>query len=278
MQRALLALLALLAAPACTEFESGSDVLDETEQTESLSAAPGQNWACLGGTDRPSQPPSGPTFAGDARRVVLSGRILDLSTGRAYPSIRVRACGISDVDCATPVIENVAVDAEGWVDLPLFEGFNGFLEVESEEILPSVFFLEPLDAEGRNEYPWGVVSLASVGPLVTLVGTPQQPGRGFLAARAFDCTETTAPGVSFTLEGEGAPFYFIGGLPTGAATTTDGVGLGGFSNVPAGLAVIDALTPEGTSIMGAQNLVIRPGWVTTLFFQPPEALRTAARP
>ena len=99
-----------------------------------------------------------------------------------------------------------------------------------------------------------------------------------MAARAFDCTQTTAPGVKFSLEsGEGAPFYFIGGLPTGTAAATDGVGLGGFSNVPAGLAVIDARTPDGLSIMGPQNVVIRPGWVTTLFMQPPKELRLSPR-
>jgi hypothetical protein len=258
---------------ACTAFEPGSDVLD-VERGQSLPSAPGESWGCLAAERSPAQPPSGPVFAGDGRRIVLSGRILDLSTGASYPGITVRACGISDIDCATPVIENVVGDAEGWVDIPLFEGFDGFLEVTSDDVLPSIFFLgDPIDDQPRNAYPWGIVARASVQPLINLVGVPQEAGRGFLAMRAFDCELDTAPGVSFTLEGEGSPFYFIGGLPTGAASATDGVGLGGFSNVPAGLAVVDALTPDGTSIMGAESVVVRPGWVSTLFVQPPEELR-----
>jgi hypothetical protein len=261
--------------PACTTFEPGSDVL-ASERNATL-AVPGEDWSCLT-AQAPAEPPPPPRFAGDARRVVVSGRILDLSTGAAYPSTRVRACGIADIDCTAPVIEDLRVNEEGWVDIPVFDGFDGFLEITSDELLSSLFFFsEPLQEPSQTAYPWGVVSRASVPPLITLVGVPQQEDRGFLAVRAFDCNLTTAPGVSFTLLGEGAPFYFIGGLPTGAATATDGVGLGGFSNVPAGLAVLEGWTPDGTAIMSPQTVVIRPGWVSTLFLQPPESLRDAPR-
>jgi hypothetical protein len=275
--RGLPVLLAAALVPACTDFAPGEDVLTEDVLEQLPAAPPGEDWSCLEGADV-RETPSLPAFAGDETRLVYSGRILDLSTGKVYADIRVRACGISDVDCATPVADNLAVNAEGWFDVPLFEGFNGFLEFRSPSILPMVFFFtEPLVQQTRNVYPFGAVSLESVPPLQRLAGLKQVPGSGLLVMRARDCVGTTAPGVSFTLQGEGSPFYFIGGLPTATATATDAAGFGGFGDVPAGLAVVSATTHDGTSIMASQNVLIRADWVSALYARPPQRLRGDAR-
>lgn len=261
------------AAPACTEFESGSDVLDE-EQRSLAEARPGEDWACIDGVDL-TDPPATPAIASSENRLVYSARIVDLSTGVVYPDLVLRACGVSDPECVTPVVDGLRVNAQGWVDVPLFDGFIGYFEMRSPELLSSLFFFsEPLSAGARNVYPFGVVSIASVPALVQVARIDQSEGTGFIAARAFDCTNTPARDIVFEIEEQqGSSFYFIDGLPTGNAAATDGSGLGGFGNVPPGLAIVKATRRDGTPIQPPQSVVIRPGWLTTLFAAPPRRLR-----
>jgi hypothetical protein len=259
----------LAAAPACTGFEPGSDVLGETVGSN---LPPGEDWTCLDGTELREEPAM-IAFASDATRVVYSARMLDLSTGAVYEDMTVRGCGISDPECDNPVTDDVPVDAAGWFDLPLFQGFDGFLEFRSEAALPSLYFLsEPIERPTRVEYPFGAVSIESVPALVRFGGFQQDPGAGLVALRARDCTNTTAPGVSFEIEGEGSAFYFIGGIPTDTATATDTAGLGGFGAVPPGYALISATNANDESIMPPRSVQIRGGWLTTLYARPPKRL------
>lgn len=274
-----LAALALAASSlgGCTGFEPGSDVLGQRPNEALLPAPPGEDWRCLEGADL-REGPARSTIASAATRVVYSGQILDLSTGAIYPDIQVRACGIADIDCTAPVADGLSVDGSGWVDIPLFEGFTGFFEFRSAAILDTLFFVnERVEQPTRNDFPFIVVSRASVPPLLQFVGITPQANTGFLALRARDCNDDTAPGVTFTLEaGEGAPFYFVGDLPTGDATATDSAGIGGYVNMPAGRALISATTSDGTPIMAPQTIVIRDGWLSGMIARPPQALRTAA--
>lgn len=278
MQHTTAALLALALSAACTGFEPGSDVLGDREGLARPEAPPGEDWSCLEGADL-REAPALPTLSSAATRVIFSAQILDLSTGAIYPDITVRACGISDIDCTAPVAGGLTVDGNGWVDIPLFQGFTGFFEFESPALLSTVFFVtEQVAEQTRQSFPFVVVSTASVRPLLTLVGLTQQASTGFLALRARDCTDTPAPGITFSLEGEsegtGTPFYFIGGLPTATAPATDAAGLGGFANVPVGRVVVNATNRDGDPIMPPQSILIREGWLSELVAWPPQDLRT----
>lgn len=253
-------------ALACTEFEPGSDTL-ESSAIRDLSA---RNWSCLEQQRAPEG--AGLVAAEVAPRVVYTLQFIDLSTGMTYPDVRVRACGIADITCVTPVVDYVQVDARGYVDLPLFEGFSGFLEISSPQILPSLLFLtEPLRPRLGPEFPYGLISIDSLPPLLGLLRVTPAADTGIFASRVFDCAGALAADVSFT--GPGVPYFFVGGLPSAEANGTDAQGLGGFVNVPAGPATIDALAPDGRSITGPQSVVIRPGWLSSFFASPPGVVR-----
>jgi hypothetical protein len=180
------------------------------------------------------------------------------------------------VTCATPVAGPLAVDDQGWVDIPLFENFTGYLEIQSPDTVPYVFFLtEPLGPQVPPEYPLGLVSLQAIQPLVQLIGVAPQPNTGLLAFRVFDCKGDTASGVTLSPIEGGVPWYFVDGLPSGTQEQTGVDGLGGFVNIPPGLAVIDALAPNGTSIAGPHSLVVRPNWLSATHLRPRGA--TASR-
>lgn len=255
-------LLSLPMALACTDYEPASDSLPEDTINEL-----GPEWSCL---NRTVEPPTVPTFSGTVPRVVFSIQVVDLSTGQIYPDAQVRACGLADVNCDAPVTDLLSVDAEGWVDVPLFQNFTGFLEITSPETVPYLFYLtEPLAPTSTIEYPLAVVSLASLGPLVQLVGVDPQPGTGVIAVRVFNCTGDTTSGASLTTQSRGVPWYFVDGLPTGMGSATGAEGIAGYVNVPPGLAVVEVRAPDGTMVAGPQSLVVRANWLSAVYVKPP---------
>ena len=250
----------------CSGFAPGSDVLPAQEMN-GLNPASDERWGCLNSNSRTAE---APVFSGAAPRVVLSLQIVDLSTGQIYPDAQVRACGLADITCENPVTERLQVDVRGWVDVPLFQGFTGFFEITSPQIVPYLFYLtEPVPAQSVTEYPMAAISLASLLPLIQLVGETYEEGTGLLAARAFDCSGNTASGVSLSTRNEGVPWYLVDGLPTARASMTAADGLGGYLNVSPGLALIDVKAPNGSSIAGPQSMVVRPGWMSVVYIRPP---------
>jgi hypothetical protein len=258
-------------ALGCTDYEPASDVLPEGTISEL-----GPEWSCLNRTAAPS---SVPTFSGTVPRVVFSIQVVDLSTGNIYPDAQVRACGLADINCDDPVTDVLSVDAEGWVDVPLFQNFTGYLEIQSPDLVPYLFYLtEPLAPTSTIEYPLAVVSLAALGPLAQLVGVDSlQASKGVIATRVFNCTGDTATGASLTTEGDGVPWYFLDGLPTGMGSETGAQGLAGYVNVSPGLAVVEARAPDGTTIAGPQSLVVRAGWLSAVYVKPPGRQRAVAQ-
>jgi hypothetical protein len=265
LQRLSRLLAALTLAEGCTEFESPTDVLTGAEVNSLIPAQDSLEWGCL---EPGARSTAVPVFAPTVAQVIYSIQVVELSTGQIYPDAQVRACGLADVTCESPVADWVEVDAEGWVHLPLFRDFVGYLEVVATGAVPDVFYLNQPLRESITEYPLTLVPLASIVPLVSLVGVQLQANTGIVAIRAFDCLGNTASGVSLSSSTAGTPYYFIDGLPTGAVSATDGDGLGGLVNVPPGLAVVELEAPTGISIGGPQSLVIRPNSISAIYLRP----------
>jgi len=243
----------------CTPFEPGDDQLVEASSLA-------QAWSCLARNDELR---ATPVFSGAAPRVVYSIQVIDLSSGDIYPDARVRACGLTDVNCEAPVSDTLPVDSQGWVDIPLFRDFVGYLEITSPQIVPSMFYLtQPVLPQAPTEFPLTMVSLASIGPLTQLVGVDLEPGTGIFATRSFDCEGNTASGVTLVSEADGVPWYFVDGLPSSMASATTADGIAGLVNVPPGLVLFETLAPDGSSVAGRQSLVVRPNWLSTAFMRP----------
>jgi hypothetical protein len=260
-------LFAAFVALSCTEYEPASDTL--TSRIDSL--VPGGsngNWDCV---DPVMRAAPRPVFSETVDRLVYSIQLVDLSTGQLYPDVRVRACGIADINCENPVTDMLSVDAQGWVDLPLFRNFTGFLEITSSAAVSTLFYLTDPVEESIVEYPLALVSIASLGPLVELLGVQPEPNTGIVALRVFDCDGSTASGVSLSTDDAGMPWYFVDGLPSSTSRGTGADGLTGLVNVEPGLAEIDLRAPNGLSVDGLQSFVVRPNWLSYGYVRPPAA-------
>lgn len=258
-----------IAALACTEFEPGTDELTENGGVADTSAgalmpAVGRDWTCLG------ELRAEPMVARDninPARLVQSVQVLTLREGLVPPESVVRACAQRDLACDNPLTPSLPVDAQGWVDMPLFDGFDGYLEVTSPSTVPMMlFYQEPLRGTSRIDgEPLAQLEVPVLAQLSAALGSPQQAELGLLILRAFDCNGDGAPGVRFTVDRPGVPYYFVAGLPSSMVTETDGSGLGGFLNVPIGITVVDgALTSGEADFTLPRTLFTRPGWMTAL--------------
>jgi hypothetical protein len=221
---------------------------------------------------------SAPVFAGQARSVIYSLQMVDLSSGAIYRGVNVRACPLTDIDCSNPLTDTLTVNEQGRVDIPLFENFTGYLEIQGEEIVSQLFYMaEPLRPQTAPEFPLAMVARANLPPLAQLVGRDLQPTMGLIALRVFDCNADTAFGVSLSMQEDGAvPWYFVGGLPSGEQTETGPEGLAGFLNVTPGVAVFEAVNPEGAQLGGLQSMLVRAGWMSSMYVRPP-GVQTSAR-
>ena len=272
----------LAGALACTSFEDGSDTLPEpfegmeAAETSSLNplrgeAPPGEDWSCLG-----TAAPANTAAAQPEIEAVYSVQLVDLGTRQPYLGARVRACGLTDVECTRPVVGPLEGDQNGRFDVPLFAGFTGYLEVTGPDIMSGLLVLpEPLSAGTSPDYPYLTLSVAVLESLGVVLGVPVDPTLGLVSVRALDCNSVAAPGVSLFKAGLGIAWYFVGGLPSVTVGATGSDGLGGYVNTPVGVAQVDARTPDGDSIMGSLSLLVRPGWSTTTFMRPPRALRSS---
>lgn len=257
---------------ACTSFEPGTDELSEPRVTTESLAETG-SWGCLSDEAQTASVASVPA---DAARVIFSLQIVELNTGALFPDVRVRACDVSDVTCSRPLTDWIAADAQGWVDLALFESFTGFIEIDSPAVPPYLFHIkDPLPAESVIEYPLGVVARGSIEPLAQLSGLEYDPSAGVLAVRSFDCDGNPASGVSLATDSSGVIWYYADGLPTFRTNASGEDGIGGIFNAPAGLIFVDPIAPTGASISGPQSMVVRAGWVSTSYVRPPAGSRAA---
>lgn len=252
---------------SCTPFEPGSDEL--TAETPSLSAATstgGADWSCLN-LPRPEAAVVSPR----APQLLQSLQVLSSATNLVPPNVSVRACAQRDPECLAPLTPATPIDAEGWVDLTLYEGFDGYLEITADTLVPTMlFYADPLDADRSvDTVPVGVVENAVLPSLAQAIGTSQSPELGLVYLRAFDCQGVAAPGVTFSIDRAGSAFYFVGGLPSATASETSAFGLGGFVNVGPGVVVVDAELPAlGRSLASAKSLLVRKGWMTGIRFIP----------
>jgi hypothetical protein len=255
-------------AVACTPFEPGSDELD-AEGSELTSAEPGRDWSCLGRIEE-AQRNLLPVAPG-SERFVHSIQFLSFVTGAVVQGLSVRVCPQRDVECATPLTDFEPVRPDGWIDVVLYSGFSGFLEIRGDAIIPMAFFYPEPITRDREVYASaiGVVERAVLPTLSAAAGAEQESTLGLVVLRTYDCQGESALGVSYDIDKAGTPFYFVAGLPSLTTVETSDSGIGGFFNVAPGVIVASAeLGGTGREILKPASMLVRAGWLSYVRFIP----------
>lgn len=171
----------------------------------------------------------------------------------------------------SPVTPPITPDAAGWVDVPLYEGFDGYLEITSPGAVPSMLFYgEPLtNARNVDPDPAFLVEMETALAFDRLfLGREAFPNTGVINVRALDCQNAPAPAVQFTLEPAAVGWYYAGEIPVATAQATTESGVGGFSDVAPGTVVVTAeLAEDGRPLAPPQSVFVRGGWFTNIRFR-----------
>lgn len=266
-KRAPLAAGAVVLAAACTPFEPGSDELSqETPSLTTASTEDGPDWSCLD-----TAPPEMPLVGPRAPQLLQSLQVLSSATNLVPPNVSVRACAQRDTECLAPLTPPTPIDAEGWVDLMLYEGFDGYLEITSPGAVPSMLFYGQPLTNGRNVDPEPAFLVEMDTALAfdrLFLGREAFPNTGVINIRALDCQNAPAPAVQFTLAPAAVGWYYVGEIPVASAQATTESGVGGFSDVAPGTVVVTAeLAEDGRPLAPPQSVFVRGGWFTNIRFR-----------
>jgi hypothetical protein len=260
--------LMLGAVLGCTEFAAGTDELPPSQT--GIGAVTGDVWGCLAANSS-----SPPVLSDRNRPLVYRGAWIDIGTRAAPPNLRARACGITDPLCSEPLTPFVAADASGVVQLPLFHGFAGYLELLSDVTVPTVaFFPSTLTANTSTVFQEPVPrTLVQPGALVGLAdvnGIEIEPTAGYVVMFSLDCSGRLTENVEFSLNNQDVAvrYYFANNFPSITLETTTPDGIGGFVNVPGGVATVSATLASTGELVRTATLFVRSGWGSSIVLGP----------
>ncbi len=253
------------AASANASASSADDSVSSTSTTTTLSSSStgfgGGPWGCVGLV--------GPPGSADLTYQIK------LSDGGNDPAAGLMAerCAASDPDCSMS-LGSEAVLQNGAIEASVPASFYGYLDVTGGGYKPMLVYLGPPSNLPLPVEPVPLFSAFWFNVVLQAVGLDtEDPARGHLLVLGADCTLSPAAGLSFsasTADAQTERFYQVDADTIDAqGTETYDVGLGGFVNLPPGLAVVRLYFASDTSTpIGQAEVTIRAQSITMLRLGP----------
>lgn len=258
--RAAFLLAALL--PGCTKFASELDrPLGDEDMANELQPDIDLDWSCVPEAQQPA------IAANPAQPITYSLQIANLVTQQPLPNAQVRACFRADVGCSSPVGPALTTDASGVVQLTLFEGFNGFLEIVAEGMVSTLAFFpsawSPTLIPYMEQLPILLLPVAALPTLAAASSVQIDTASGLVSMYAYDCAGPLAAGVRLAIDAASAvPYAFVNELPVVGQDVTSESGIVGFVNVQPGIVVVTASPAGEQQTLSVDTMLVRTGWLT----------------
>lgn len=226
-----------------------------------------------------------------SRKIDVGIKYTDFTNGQPAVGLAVRLCAQTDPLCSSPrtTLEGagpadagvadagaglVATRADGTVTSKVEYGFEGFFEVKSPIFAPTYRYTSPpLKASFVFEQillrPAEINFLADQA--LGKTNAYESVGHGLVFLFARDCEQKPLAGVSFTTSAQDPimeRFFIINTSPSKTDTQTDGLGRGGFVNVPPGLHTFTMEQVATKRRLGAVRILVRAGAATTVAILP----------
>ncbi len=251
----------------CSAKGAAADTVCRANQCVAGEPAMSTGWECLG-TLKPIRT--------DAKqRVGLNLRLTDLkSSSRA--GLSVNYCYTLDPACTPINAEDQYSDDDGQVSLEVPWGLHGIVIIKGDaSIVPTLVYIDPAPTEPTSNITVPILDVDTVALMSALTGKVVDPEAGMVMMSTPDCSlqyNPLTPGVSYELEAPGnntVQFYLVNQQPDTSATQTGANSVGGFVNVPPGLALISARVPDLDDLaVGHGNFLVRKGWLTYATISP----------
>ncbi len=214
-------------------------------------------WGCLGNVEEPMAMPG--TFHNQTMLIV------DALTGVSPPGLTLRICSSVDINCDSPLEENLTPDAGGYVHFTVMSGFLGYLETDAPDIMPSILPIGPVvDDSPETGETIQLVRTIVVEAIAGTAGIEIDPTKGHVLSLLGGCDGLGHAGVSFTHQpsDQGTPFYLIGNSPDTMVPVSDESGQSGILNVEPSFVTISTTREETGQFIGEKRVLIRPGHLT----------------
>lgn len=200
--------------------------------------------------------------------------VRDFVTDMPLTDMVVRACLETDVSCDDPVAMFEDTAGTGDLALELPYGFAGYLEVQSPDVLTSLwYFTKPLYVDTSAKV-LKAVAPATLELLAAITSNTVDASKGIVIMEAFDCDRTAVSGVHFEeSKADAVPFYIIDGLPNTESTITvhneqDNQAAGGFLNATPGFTRFFARIGIDGPQLGSFNANVKANTVTYIDIHP----------
>lgn len=226
-------------------------------------------WGCLGSVVFP--PPAKP-------KVKVTIPFVELVQKTPISDIKVRVCARLDVSCNNPVAPPTSPGPDGKVSFDVDANFDGFAEVLPQtndagtpNYVPSLVFFNP---PPTDDHVYPTILLLTPTTLTTVAaaaGTSIDPKLGNIFYAALNCKGEPGEGVSVSpdrTESTTQGFYLIKGLPSTAASATDGSGYGGIANTPLSFVKVSATHFASKKLIGSTTVLSRAGTITYVYLVP----------
>jgi hypothetical protein len=149
----------------------------------------------------------------------------------------IKACKRLDTPCADPV--GMAQAEQGvQIDLDVPTGFEGFLEVTNPDTVSSMVFLGQKAQQDTRFWDLTIPRPGDVALIGIATSTDIDPSLTTLVMIARDCDRNPLAGVVASNSTGGTGFYFSAMAPDKTLKATTDEGAAGFTNVPAGTAIL----------------------------------------
>ena len=193
---------------------------------------------------------------------------------QAPKGLKASACRVNDIGCADPIASFEDSSGMGMIELDLPLGFDGFLDVRSDETLPALwYFTQPITAP-RVAKSLGMVAPGTLSLLAAITGYTVEADKGVVVLEAFDCSKTAVGGIHFEESKHAAvPFFIIDSTPSAESTVTvrdekTDNAPGGFLNATPGFTLFTARIGVDGPVLGEFNAHVRANTVTYLDIYP----------
>lgn len=248
--------------PGCTKFASELDrPAGEVEIADPLQPVSDLDWSCVPETQQPA------VTANVNQPITYALQLANLVTQQPLTNATVRACFRADVGCSSPVGPTLTPDATGVVQLTLFEGFNGFLEIVAEGMVPTLAFFPSAWSSTLIPYmeqlPILLLPGLALPQLAVAAGVQVDTTSGLVSMYTYDCAGPFAAGVRLAIDsGSAVPYAFVNDLPVAGQDVTSEAGIVGFVNVQPGIVVVTAFPGGDEQALSVDTMLVRTGWLT----------------
>ncbi|MFO0547932.1 MAG: hypothetical protein U0271_06070 [Polyangiaceae bacterium] len=192
---------------------------------------------------------------------------LATQAGVVPANLTTKLCSALDVNCLNPDPSAPQPDANGLLTLTLAANFAGFVEIQSDETMPSLAFFQPPVVLPPTTKLVRLIRQTEFEGLVSAAGRTWDPTRGSGVVITDDCNDERQAGVYMTsmdLDDQADIGYFTGALPNLMAEKTDSQGAGALLNMPVGAVTISTFVFGSGVYIGTNTLRSRAGYISYL--------------